>query len=185
VTIPVDVDPLAAADLPAGGTAPEEIVGRQKIDQVLTSWSDQRVAFAARQTEAEATRQLFLGQATEIADHVIRPALEATLARLARDGGGGRIEERARDDTHSLRLIPWMWLDGDVDDPPRQDRNPYLQLDIDVATRQVDVWEGDMREAQGSSRATSPWHLSEITADSVTDRVIDILKRAAGHDLEA
>jgi hypothetical protein len=163
---------------------PEEAVGLEEIDQVLKSWSDQRQAFAARQAEIEATRLLFVRQAAEIADHVIRPAMEAALARLARDGGGGRIEERPGDDTHSLRLILWMSLEGDIAGAPRQDLNPYLQLDIDVATRRIDVWEGDVWEKQGSSRATSPWQLSEITAESVTHRVIDILRRAAGHDVQ-
>jgi hypothetical protein len=184
MTVPVNVDPPASGGLSAGATAPEESVDLKEIDQVLASWSDQRQAFMARQAAAEASRQLFLRQAAEIADHVIRPAMEATLDRLNRDGGGGRIEERARDDTHSLRLILWMSLEGDLAGTPRQDRNPYLQLDIDVATRQVDVWEGDMWQKQGSSRATAPWHLSEITAGSVTLRAIDILKRAAGHDVE-
>jgi hypothetical protein len=181
--VPIDPPPPAQ---PSVGNAPgAEAGGLEEIDQVLKSWSDQRHAFAARQVEIEATRQLFVRQAAEIADHVIRPAMQAALTRLAHDGGGGRIEERRGDDTHSLRLILWMSLEGDVAERPRQDRNPYLQLDIDVATRRVDVWEGDMWEKQGSSRSTTPWQLSEITAQSVTQRVIDILRRAAGHDVEA
>jgi hypothetical protein len=183
VTVPVNLHPSWHPS--QGEGVPEEAVGLEEIDQVLKSWSDQRQAFASRQAEIEATRLLFVRQAAEIADHVIRPAMEAALARLDRDGGGGRIEERPGDDTHSLRLILWMSLDGDIAGAPRQDLNPYLQLDIDVATRRIDVWEGDMWEKQGSSRATSPWQLSEITAESVTHRVIDILRRAAGHDVQA
>jgi hypothetical protein len=179
VTVPVKTEPHPFLD----AMMPEEAVGLEEIDQVLKTWSDQRHAFAARQAEIEATRLLFVRQAAEIADYVIRPAMEAALARLAWDGGGGRIEERPSDDTHSLRLILWMSLEGDIAGAPRQDRNPYLQLDIDVATRRIDVWEGDRWEKQGSSRSTSPWRLSEITAQSVTHRVIDILQRAASHDV--
>jgi hypothetical protein len=54
-----------------------------------------------------------------------------------------------------------------------------------VTTRRIDVREGDMWEKQGCSRATAPWQLSEITAESVTNRVVDILQRAAGHDVRA
>jgi hypothetical protein len=183
VTVPVNLHP--AWHLSQGATLSGKAVGLEEIDQVLKSWSDQRHAFATRQAESEATRRLFVRQAAEIADHVIRPAMEAALARLARDGGGGRIEERPGDDTHSLRLVLWMSLDGDITGAPRQDLNPYLQLDIDVTTRRIDVREGDMWEKQGCSRATAPWQLSEITAESVTNRVVDILQRAAGHDVRA
>jgi hypothetical protein len=180
---PSDGDAAGAApDTAAASDVPDALEG---IDQILEYWSDQRRAFAAREAASEASRLLFVRQAVEIADHVVRPAMEAALARLARDGGGGRIEERHGDATHSLRLILWMSLDGDVAGTPRQDRNPYLQFDIDVATRRVDVWEGDMWEKQGSSRPSSPLQLSEITAESVTRRAIDILRRAAGHDVVA
>jgi hypothetical protein len=58
---------------------------------------------------------------------------------------------------------------------PRQDRNPYLQLDANVMYRRVDIWEGDMWQKLGTSRATSPWQLSDIT--SVTERIVGILGR--------
>jgi hypothetical protein len=75
-----------------------------------------------------------------------------------------------------------MSLKGEITGAPRQDRNPYLQLDADVAHHRVDVWEGDMWEKQGTSRATSPWQLSEISSESITERVVAILERAANHD---
>jgi hypothetical protein len=43
------------------------------------------------------------------------------------------------------------------------------------------VWEGDMWEGRGTSRDSTPWQLSEITADAVTQRVLGILERATEH----
>jgi hypothetical protein len=40
-----------------------------------------------------------------------------------------------------------------------------------------------MWERQGSSRATCPWKLADITAPVVTERAIAILRRAASHDV--
>ena len=82
---------------------------------------------------------------------------------------------------HRPRLILWMSLKGKITGTPRQDLNPYLQLDVDVEHRRIDVWEGDMWEREGTSRATSPWQLDEITSETVTERVVSILERAAGH----
>jgi hypothetical protein len=182
VTVPVNLHPSWHPS--QGAPVPEKGVGSEEIDQVLQTWSDQRRAFAARQAQTEATHILFVGQADEIADHVIRPAMEATLARLARGGGGGRIEECSGDDTHSLRLIPWMALEGDIPGAPHDRTHPYLQLDIDVATRRIDVSEGDRWEKEGFGRALTRWQLGEITAQSVTKRVIEILQCATGHNVE-
>jgi hypothetical protein len=74
-----------------------------------------------------------------------------------------------------------MSLDGETIGAPRQDLNPYLQLDADVAHRRIDVWEGDMWQKQGTSRSTAPWQLNEISTKSVTERVVGILERAARH----
>jgi hypothetical protein len=134
----------------------------------------------ARPPEFETTRLLSVRQAAEIADYIIRPAMEATLTCLAREGGGGRIEERRGDDRHSLRLIPWMAVEGDGATTTCPDRDPYLQLDIDVATRRVDVWSSDIGDQPGSARTMSAWPLSAITGQSLTHRVTDLLRGVAG-----
>ena len=75
-----------------------------------------------------------------------------------------------------------MSLEGEIASP-RQDRNPYLQLDLDVPNWRFKVWEGDMWEKQGSSRDSTPWRLNEVTTKALTQRVIAILHRAASHDV--
>jgi hypothetical protein len=145
------------------------------------------VPVAVPRIGAETTHVLFMRQATEIADHVIRPAMDSALVYLARDGGGGRIEECQGDDTHSMRLILWMPLDLDGAVPawPCRVGNPSLQFTIDVATCRVDVSECDMWEKEGTPSATFPCPLSDITGLCVTQRVIDILRRAAGPGVAA
>jgi hypothetical protein len=145
------------------------------------------VSAAVRQIGGETVHVLFVRQATEIADHVIRPAMDSALVYLARDGGGGRIEECQDDDTHSMRLILWMPLDLDGAVPawPCRGGNPSLLFAIDVATCRVDVSESDMWEKEGAPCATSPCPLSDITASCVTQRVIDILRRSAGPGVAA
>ncbi len=155
-----------------------------EIDDVIGEWTDHRQAFAQRQAEARAARLQFERDGDVLATNVIRPTLVALVARLRTDGGDGRIDERPRDDRHSYRLTLWMSLEGSIADP-RQDRNPYLQLDLDVPNRRFNVWEGDMWEKQGSSRDSTPWRLDEITVEAVTHRAIAILERAASHDVIA
>ncbi len=112
---------------------------------------------------------------------MIRPSLQAIAQRLKACGGDGTLVERSRDPFHGLRLTLWMALDREVTVLDRPDLYPYIRLDLDVAHRRFTVWEGDMWERQGSSRATDPWKLGDITGPVVTERVIAILRRAAGH----
>jgi hypothetical protein len=90
------------------------------------------------------------------------------------------LEERHLDTLHKPRVTPWMSTQGEVANP-RQDLNPFLQLDADVANRRINVWEGDMVENQGTSRPTSPWVLSEVTRESTMERILDVLRRAGTH----
>jgi hypothetical protein len=112
---------------------------------------------------------------------VIKPAMEQLVQRLRKDGGGGLIWEGGSRTMYRPRLVLWMSLDGEIIGEPRQDLNPYLQLDADVAHRRIDVWEGDMWQKQGTSRSTAPWQLIDISTKSVTERAVAILERAAGH----
>ena len=137
-----------------------------------------------KQAQAESERNQFLTDFRDITDSVIRPAMQAAVDRLGKDGGGGLIEERKEDLMHRPRITLWMSLEDAITGTPRQDLNPYLQVDANVGLRRIDVWEGDMWEKEGNSRATSPWELSEVSNESVTERILDILRRAATHGVE-
>ena len=152
-----------------------------EIDDVLDGWSARRRVFRRQQVEAEDERQEFIRHAEGLASSVIRPSLEAIAQRLKACGGDGTVVERQRDAFHGLRLTLWMALDRKVAVLDRPDLYPYIRLDLDVPGRRFTVWEGDMWERQGASRATAPWGLTDITAPAVTERVVAILLRAAGH----
>jgi hypothetical protein len=160
--------------------APDALVA---IDNVLDVWSARRRSFRRQQVDAEDERREFIRHAEGLAGSVIRPSFQAVAQRLKACGGDGRLVERPRDPRHSLRLTLWMALDRQVAVLDRPDRYPYIRLDLDVANRRFTVWEGDMWERQGASRATGPWELRDITCPVVTERVIAILRRAASHDV--
>jgi len=163
----------------------ESEVSVVEIDQIVGHWSDLRRAEAERLAELESKREKFLEDFGDITDSVIRPAMQAVVDQLGKDGGGGLIVERKEDVNHRPRVTLWMSLEGTIDGEPRQDLNPYLQFDADVGRRRIDVWEGDMWKKEGSSRATSPWELSEVSTESITKRILEILRRAATHGVEA
>jgi hypothetical protein len=155
------------------------------IDDLMGLWSSRQREFTEYQAQMRTERAAFIRDASEIMRRIVHPALEDFVERLTRDGGGGHLEERPCDTHHAFRLTLWMSLDGEVGTPAHQDGNPYLQLDVDVANRQIKVWEGDMWQKQGCSRAVDPWRLDRITAQTVTDQAIAILRRAASHDIVA
>ena len=152
-----------------------------EIDDVLDGWSARRRDCRRRQVELEDERQEFIRHAEGLAESMLRPSLQAIAQRLKACGGDGALVERPRDAFHDLRLTLWMALDRKVAVFDRPDIYPYIRLDVDVPRRRFTVWEGDMWERQGASRPTDPWELNEITAPFVTERVVAILRRAAGH----
>jgi hypothetical protein len=178
---------LAARDVSPDSESPpakgkDDLV---EVDEALGLWSRREREFAQQQAGEQADRDRFLADFADISERVLRPTLEAVIQRLRRDGGDGILQERGSDGVHGPRLTLWMSLEGEISAEPRQDRNPFLQLDADVAHRRVDVWEGDMWQRQGLSRETPPWRLSEISPAGVTERVVGILGRAAKHGLGA
>ena len=70
-----------------------------------------------------------------------------------------------------------MSLEGPVAVPPRVDRNPYIQLEVDVLWRRVTVWEGDMWHKLERAGVTEPFTLEELTTESVTERAVGVLRR--------
>ena len=152
-----------------------------EIDEILEHWTDRQHQLAAREAQAQAESKRFLDEFKELSEHVIKPAMDQIIQRLRKDGGGGLIWDGGSTTMHRPRSVLWMSLEGDIIGAPRQDLNPYLQLDADVAHRRIDVWEGDMWQKQGTSRSTAPWQLNEVSTKSVTERVVAILERAARH----
>ena len=184
---------VPAARAPGDGQSPSPSINQVatdsgntvvEIDQIVGHWSALRQAGVEKEILAEGERNQFLTDFRGITDSVIRPAMQAAVDRLGKDGGGGLIEERKEDLMHRPRITLWMSLDDAITGTPRQDLNPYLQVDANVGQRRIDVWEGDMWEKEGNSRATAPWELSEVSNESVTKRILDILRRAATHGVE-
>lgn len=155
------------------------------IDHIVDHWTELRRQKSTREAQGEAERERFLDDFRKLDESVIHPAMEATLKELRKDGGGGRVEVRQEDLMHRPRVTLWMSLEGEIEGEPHQDRNPYLQLDADVAHRQVAVWEGDMWMKEGVSRDTAPFKMDEITTESITERILGILQRAATHGVTA
>ena len=152
------------------------------IDEILDHWAGRERKWAEERLETKTARERFLQDFKEISQNTIKPAMEAVVQRLEKDGGGGIVWDGESRTTHRPRLILWMSLEGEITGTPRQDRNPYLQLDANVIYRRIDVWEGDMWEKLGTSRATSPWELSQISSESITERIMGILEQAASHN---
>ncbi len=154
-----------------------------QIDEILDERKE-RLLEASDRSAAEDSRRLeFLDSFAKLCDHVVRPAMEAVLVRLRRDGGGGLIEEHPGGEPRYRmpQLTLWMSLEGDVAGHGREDRYPYLRLDADATKRKVQVAEGDMWQGGGthSSGRIGSWQLSEITADLVEHTIVDILRRSA------
>lgn len=154
----------------------------EEIDEVIEEFEEHRAQVMADAARRGVDSEAFDRHADETIDRVIRPTMQRVAWRLRRDGADGRIVEAPSDARHTRRLTFWMSLDGAVADPPRQDRNPFLQIDVDVPNRRIKVWEGDMWEGRGTSRSTAPWHLDEITVDMVSGRIVGILRRAVDRE---
>jgi hypothetical protein len=171
-------------NIPANDTAlaPQRIPDPiDEIDEIIEHWTDRQRQIAETEENIQIEMEKFLESYGELSRSVIKPTMEVIVRRLEEDGGGGLIWDGHSEAMHRPRSILWMSLKGKITGTPRQDLNPYLQLDVDVEHRRIDVWEGDMWEREGTSRATSPWTLDEITSEIVTERVVAILERAAGH----
>jgi hypothetical protein len=112
----------------------------------------------------------------------VRPAMEAVLERLQGHGGGGLIEDHPGGEARYRHpcIILWMSLEGEIVGEPRPDREPYLKLEADVATRAVQVSEGDMWLGSGGHQTgrTDKWQLSDVTRDRVIDELVAIADRA-------
>lgn len=157
-----------------------------EIDSLMQKRVDEERESTARGAQMLADRSEFSALFDEVCDEKVRPAMEAVIDRLRRNGGGGTIEELPEDEIRRRghRLTLWMSLEGEISGSPRQDRNPYLQLDADVDKRTVSVSEGDMWQGSGGNRSgrAAEWSLAEITPQLVTTEAIAILRRSSRRD---
>jgi hypothetical protein len=168
----------ASADVSPGACENDPLA---EIDDLLQKRRNDLQTSATHGAQLTAQRSQFSAQFATVCQQQVRPAMEAIIERLRRNGGGAVIEEHPADFRYqNHRLIMWMSLQGDIAGVPRQDRHPYLQLDADVAKRNVAVSEGDMWDGHGGNRSgkIGEWQLSEITTARVTDEILAILRRA-------
>jgi hypothetical protein len=153
-----------------------------EIDDLMQKRRDDQQASAIRSAQLTAERSEFSTQFARVCQEQIRPAMDAIIERLRHNGGDAVIEEHHADlgRHHDHRLTMWMSLHGQIVGTPRQDRHPYLQLDADVAKRNVTVSEGDVWEGHGGNRSgkIGQWLLSEITTSRVTEEILAVLRRA-------
>ncbi len=152
-----------------------------EIDQLMQNKLREEQAAADRSAQLETDRSDFAAEFTSVCEQQVRPAMEAILQRLRRNGGGGVIEDRPEDfGQRHAQLILWMSFSGEITGAPRHDRHPYLQLDADIDKRSVTVSEGDMWQGQGGNRSGkfAEWQLVEITPARVTQEILAIIRRA-------
>ena len=150
------------------------------MDALLATYARQQEDEADRARADLLDRQRFAHAAGCMFERVVGPVFRDVAERLNRDGGGGLVEERPPEGRHGQRLTMWMSLEGPVAVPPRVDRNPYIQLEVDVPWRRITVWEGDIWHKRGASRCTQPFTLDEVTTESVAARAVSVLRRAVG-----
>lgn len=177
--MPSETNP--GSDEPVGAGTEDPLA---EIDRLMRKRMDDAKRLADMNARLAAERSEFSAGFSKACDERVRPAMEAIVERLRRNGGGGLIVERPVDVSlhHDHRLTLWMSLVGEISGTPREDRLPYLQLDADVQKRSVIVSEGDMWEGHGGSHSgrTAEWQVSEITHALVTEEALAILRRAVG-----
>jgi hypothetical protein len=163
-------------------TVPDEGDPLGEIDQLMQNRLREQQQAAQRRAQLQTDRSHFEADFTRVCEHDVRPAMEAILERLRRNGGGGVVEKRPDDAGrhYTHRLILWMSFSDEITGAPRQDRHPYLQLDANVDKRSVTVSEGDMWQGAGGNRSGkfAEWELVKITADRVTQEILAIIRRA-------
>lgn len=142
------------------------------------------LASARRRRELDEERRTdFEASFRRWSEEVALPTMTAAIARLRADGGDGRIEERSSDRAHHQRLTLWMTLDGPIEAPVRQDRNPFVQFETSERDLLVHVWEGDRVLDEGVGRETGAYPLEQLTAERVASEIVEVLERASAHGI--
>ncbi len=153
------------------------------IDEIEQDWIERERLRTEETERILAARSEFSAEFNRRFEEYVRPAMEAIIQRLQADGGGGVILERPADESRHFtqRFTLWMSLLGEIENTPREDRNPYLRLDADVDKRCVEVWEGDLwrNRRGGTSKKVAEWTLEDMDENHVVREAIEILRRSA------
>ena len=152
-----------------------------EVDRIFEMRSRGIRGAAQRESDESSERTRLGAEFADVCERQILPAMWAFLERLRKNGGGGLLEEHEGIQGAGVapRVRLWMSLSGELIGRPRGDQHPYLELDYDVARRQVNVFEGDMWKGRGTSGPVGTWMVAEITSAMVTESLIGILRRAA------
>jgi hypothetical protein len=178
--------PVISEDLPGDLDSGTETNGPSadlldEVDQIFEMRSQGLDHSAERQSQADSERTRLQEEFSAVCGEEIRPAMQAFLARLRMNGGGGLLEEREGVQGAGVapRVRLWMSLSGEIIGRPRRDQHPYLQLDFDIIKKRVIVAEGDVWKGHGTSGRVGTWNAPEITGDMVLRSLLGVLKRAA------
>jgi len=154
------------------------------MDGILEERSERARREDEYERRLEERRLQFLQAYSELCARLVRPTMDIVLDRLRQDGGGGRIVEHPGGEPRFTlpQITLWMSLEGELVGEGREDRHPYFRLDADPARGIVRVHQGDMWLGGGShaSGETDTWQLAEITKELIEQRIVEILRRAAG-----
>lgn len=153
------------------------------FDEILAEVAERDHQEAERSEEEREEREAFLTAFKEACQSQAQPAMEIVVERLTAHGGGGVIEEHPGGEARFRHpsLILWMSLEGEIVGDPRSDREPYLQLEANVASRDIETSEGDMWRGAGGKRSgpLGHWQLSELTQEQVIQELLAIARRSA------
>jgi hypothetical protein len=153
------------------------------IGAVVAALKKQDALSAESAAQVLEGRQAFFDEFRALCEAEVRPAMQGVLDRLRQEGGDGLIEEHPGGEPRvsTPRLTLWMSLQGPMDGVPRQDRNPYLQLDADVARRVIRVSEGDSWRGGGAGQSGSAgtWQPADVTRALVVRELAEIVRRSA------
>ena len=153
------------------------------FDVIMAEVAQRDVDSKADSAQVLEVKQKFLDDFTAVCKREVRPAMEAVLERLRRNGGGGAIQEHPGGEARFRypSIVLWIALEGEIVGDPRPDRHPYLQLDADTTAHEVHIFEGDMWRGggKGHSGRTGTWQLPEITRDRVIAELLAIAQRSA------
>jgi hypothetical protein len=159
-----------------------------KIDRILSEHLGAVRAVSEQVSELQEGQRAFLDGFASKCDNELIPTMQAIVAHLVQNGGGGLVDYVPLGGRSSGRptLTLWMSLDRDVIGIPSYDRLPYLELVAHAQPMKVEVSEGDIWEegdawvsvGSHSRGIAGAWDLRDVTADLVADRVAAILTRA-------
>lgn len=171
-------------DVNQGGQSPASVTDPLAgIGEIVAALKQRDLVSAESAAQVLEGREAFFDEFRATCERVVRPAMQAVLDRLRQEGGDGLIEEHPGGEARvsTPRLTLWMSLQGPMEGVPRQDRNPYLQLDADVVDRVIRLTEGDSWRGGGAGHSGSAgtWKPADVTGALVIGELSEIVRRSA------